>query len=461
MEAKQTGRVERKWYDSSYASLCGLGAYLQRTGFFAPLESEVHIHQKTLKYTPLQKLEMLFVSLLAGAKAVAHSGLTLRIDRALQVAFGLPGCADQSVLAATLDAATDADVAALRRACDTLFRQHSTTMRRVHHELAWSRLTLDLDLSPCPTGATAEGAERSYMGRYRAKIGRRLIRVREASSQEILWEDVRPGRTAETIAVLQEVVGAVEELLGLGEVPDDPLADEAACHLRGQVEWRLDSGWGGEELINWLLRRGYQVTGKLKAWQRVAKLTRAIPPDAWQPTSSPGREVAAIPAPVAFARPTRQYAVRTPAAKKPGGWYHAVLFTTREDLTMEQAVDHYDARAGIEADLKSDKHGLGLARLRKRKLAAQRVLVLLSALAHNVLLWARRWLAPVAPRLTGLGIVRLVREVWAIPGRVKLLGASPGYPVRIRLRLAHPRAADVGRGLRSLLDATEPILVVG
>jgi hypothetical protein len=128
---------------------------------------------------------------------------------------------------------------------------------------------------------------------------------------------------------------------------------------------------------------------------------------------------------------------------------------------MEQTVDHDDARAGIEADLQSDKHGLGLAALRNRKLAAQRSLILLSALAHNVLLWARRWLAPAAPRLADLGIIRLLREVWAIPGRVKLSGASPGHPVRIRLRLAHPRAAEVCRGLRALLDDTDPILVVG
>ena len=461
MPAKQTGPAERKWYDSAHASLCGLGAYLRRTGFFAPLEAELHIHQKTLKYTPLQKLEMVFVSLLAGAKAVAHSGLTLRVDRALQVAFGLPGCAEQSVLADTLDAATDADVAALRRACDTLFRQYSQTMRLVRHGLARTWLTLDLDLSPCPTGATAEGAERSYMGRYRAKTGRRLIRVRAAAFGEIVWEDVRPGRTVESLGVLQEAVGAVEHLLGLGDVLDDPLADEAARHLRGRVEWRLDSGWGGEELINWLLTRGYQVTGKLKAWQRVAKLTRPIASDAWRPTSSPGREVSEVPTPVAFARATRQYAVRTPAAKKPDGFYHAVLFTTRDDLPMEQTVDHYDGRAGIEADLKSDKHGLGLARLRKRRLPAQRILVLLSALAHNVLLWARRWLAPAAPRLTGLGIIRLLREVWAIPGRVKLTGVSPGHPVRIRLQQAHPRGHEVTCGLRLLLAATEPILVVG
>src|SRR5438874_5630998 len=143
MEGKQIRTPERKWYDSSHASLCALGAYLQRRQFFAPLEAEVHIHQKTLRYTPLQKLEMLFVSLLAGAKAVAHSGLTLRLDRALQVAFGLPGCAEQSVIADTLDAATEADVAALRRACDALFRQHSQTMHHVRFELDRTRLTLD------------------------------------------------------------------------------------------------------------------------------------------------------------------------------------------------------------------------------------------------------------------------------------------------------------------------------
>src|SRR2546427_2119600 len=257
MEGKQTRTPERKWYDSSHASLCALGAYLRRIQFFAPLEREVHIQQKTLKYTPLEKLQMVWVSLLAGAKAVAHSGLTLRVDRALQVAFGLPGCAEQSVLADTLDAATEADVAALRRASDTLFRQYSQTMRHVRHALARTRLTLDLDLSPCPTGASAEGAERSYMGRYRSKTGRRLIRVRAAPYQEILWEDVRPGRTVESLPVLQEVVVAVEQLLGLSDVGDDALGDAVVRQLRGQLEWRLDSGWGGGEQINRLLTPGH------------------------------------------------------------------------------------------------------------------------------------------------------------------------------------------------------------
>ena len=56
-------------------------------------------------------------------------------------------------------------------------------------------------------------------------------------------------------------------------------------------------------------------------------------------------------------------------------------------------VTHYDGRAGMEADLKSDKRGLALAVIRKRRLAAQKLVVLLIGLAHNLLLWARGWLA--------------------------------------------------------------------
>ena len=125
MAKRSRNRKGRKWFDSAHASLCLLGSYLLLIGLFKPLEDKVKLKQKVLKYTPIQKLEMLFVSLLAGAKAVYQTGTTLRVDRALQVAFGLPGCADQSVIADTLDAATDQDVAALRQAIEASFEQHS------------------------------------------------------------------------------------------------------------------------------------------------------------------------------------------------------------------------------------------------------------------------------------------------------------------------------------------------
>jgi hypothetical protein len=74
-------------------------------------------------------------------------------------------------------------------------------------------------------------------------------------------------------------------------------------------------------------RGAKRLTGKFKSSSRVRKLVRGI--TQWQPTSSPGREVAVVSEPVPFARPLAQYAVRTPSKEKAGGYYQAVLFTTR------------------------------------------------------------------------------------------------------------------------------------
>lgn len=437
----------RVWHDSAHASLCLLGTYLRHIGFFAPLEAQVQIKQKAIKYTPVQKLEMLLVALLAGAKAVSHTGLTLRVDPGLARAFGLPGCAEQSVIAATLDAATEADVVALRAALAQTFQRYGQTPQ---HAFTRDLLVLDVDLSPLPASAQAEGSERGYMSRCRSKTGRKLVRVRAATSQETVWEEVVPGRTAESLAVLQTAIQAVEHLLGLvGE-------HEAAQAKRARTEIRLDSGWGSEAMITWLLERGYQVTGKFKSNSRVRKLVRGI--SAWQETSSPGREVAAVPEPVAFVRPLAQYAVRTPSKDKAGGYYYAVLFTSRQELSMQEVVAHYDGRAGMEADLKSDKRGLALALIRKRRLAAQKVVVLLIGLAHNLLLWARGWLVPTVDHLEQYGIVRLIQEVWAVPGRLKL--TAQGIE-RVCLRRQHPRAREVCCGLRSLLAKSHIVVFLG
>jgi hypothetical protein len=155
------------------------------------------------------------------------------------------------------------------------------------------------------------------MGRCRSKTGRKLVRVRAADYQETVWETVVTGRTAESLSVLKDAIAGAEQLLGLaGE-------DEQTQGKRARTELRLDSGWGGEEMITWLLNRGYQVTGKFKSNSRVRKLVRGITD--WQPTSSPGCEVAAVPEPVFFVRPLAQYAVRTPSKEQESGYYHAVV----------------------------------------------------------------------------------------------------------------------------------------
>jgi hypothetical protein len=83
MQHHTTTTSSRTWYQSAHASLCLLGMYLRQRGFFDPLEAHVKIEQKVLKYTPVQKLEMFFVGLLAGAKAVSYTATTVRVDPAL------------------------------------------------------------------------------------------------------------------------------------------------------------------------------------------------------------------------------------------------------------------------------------------------------------------------------------------------------------------------------------------
>src|SRR5689334_18493492 len=57
---------------------------------------------------------------------------------------------------------------------------------------------------------------------------------------------------------------------------------------------------------------------------------------------------------------------------------------------------------------------------------------------HNVLIWARGWLAPTAHVLSGYGLVRLIRDVLAMPSRVTL--DAQGCIQTLMLSQAHPLA---------------------
>lgn len=58
-------------------------------------------------------------------------------------------------------------------------------------------------------------------------------------------------------------------------------------------------------------------------------------------------------------------------------------------------VRFYDQRGrGVETAIKQDKQGLHTPKRNKKRFEAQQILSALELLAHNVLLWARGWLAP-------------------------------------------------------------------
>ena len=83
--------------------------------------------------------------------------------------------------------------------------------------------------------------------------------------------------------------------------------------------------------------------------------------------------------------------------------------------------------------------------------------MLLGALAHNVLIWTRRWLSADAPKLSSLGILRLVRDVCSVSGFVEMKGS------RTITRIVLNRAASLARHSAQAFHAlliTESVRVV-
>lgn len=81
----------------------------------------------------------------------------------------------------------------------------------------------------------------------------------------------------------------------------------------------------------------------------------------------------------------------------------------------------------------------------KKKFATQQMVMLLSALAHNVLVWARSWLSEEAPRLNRYGVLRFARDLMSVSGMVELDQRN-----RVR-RIILNRAAALTQGLLNAL----------
>jgi len=407
-----------------------LGEYLRRRCFFAPLQEQVRIAQKVVKYRPVEKLLDGLLGILCGAKTMAQSNVTIRVDPAVQRAFGRKGCADQSTIARTLHACTAENVAQFERVSWYYLKRYGATPHHPFHEaLLW----VDADVTPLPIGAKAEGSERAWMGRSRSKTGRKTLRVTASAYREILHETLLRGN-ASAVPALKAALGELEAKLGWTR------------EVRERIVIRLDGSFGTTEVLNWVLSRGYQVVAKISHSGRVRRLRQQIGP--WQPTSSEGREIAAVLAPHRFCRTTRQWVIRTP--KEKGGYQYAVLVTTLTELLPAVLADGYDGRAVIEATFCQDKQALGLVKRRQRKWEAQQMVLLLARLAHHLLVWSKRWLSRVPTtrwRLRGYGLIRLLQEAWTVPGVMRW---RKGWMVSVHFDPLHPLAKVLQQGFAAL-----------
>src|ERR687887_786622 len=192
------------------ASLCALGEYLRRHCFFAPVREQVHIPQKSVRYRPIEQVLDGLLGILCGAKTMSQSNVTIRVDPAVQRAFGRTGCAEQSTIARTLQASTPETVDQLSRVSWYYLKRYGQTP---HHRFAERRLWVDIDVTPLPIGAHAEGSERTWMGRNRSKTGRKTLRVTASAYREILHETLLRGK-ASAVPVVKGALGELETRLG-------------------------------------------------------------------------------------------------------------------------------------------------------------------------------------------------------------------------------------------------------
>jgi hypothetical protein len=435
---------------SPRAGLAAVGLRLRQVDLFGPIRSTVAIAQKTVRHTPAQKLYDAFIAVLAGAHGLVEINTRLRSDPALQAAFGRAACAEQSVVQETLDACTAENVTQLEQAVDIIYRQHSQGYR---HDYAAAWQVLDADMSGLPCGPKAACATKGYFAHRPNRRGRQLGRVVASRYDEVVVDRLFAG-TTQLSRALQPLVLAAEQTLELDE------------SRRARTILRVDAGGGSLADVNWALERGYRVHGKDYSTRRATTLAASV--TAWvDDPRTPGRQVGWVTLPpTEYARPVCRVAVR--CRKKTGDWGYGVVVSALQPrdviLLTGQPLDRvgapeavllayvyfYDQRGGAcETANKGDKQGLGLTRRNKRRFEAQQMLMLLGTLAHNVLIWARHWLAPRCPVLARYGPLRLVRDVGQISGFL-LLGAG-GQTARVVLNQAAPLAPGLVAALGVLL----------
>ncbi len=403
---------------SACATLAAIGAKLRHLDLFGPIRTQVQIRQKTVKHTPVDKLSDAFISLLAGAHGLVEINTRLRADPGLQRAFGRVSCAEQSVVQETLDACTTENVVQLHQALDEIYRSHSQGFQ---HDYQASFQLLDVDMSGLPCGPKAAFATKGYFAGQYHRRGRQVGRVLATQYEEVVVDCLFAGNV-QLVKALQPLVEAAETTLHL----------DASTRARTII--RVDAGAGTLDDLNWLLSRGYEVVAKEYSGQRIRRLAGTV--TSWvQDPDWPERSFGWVSEPPAgYVRPVQRIAVR--CRRIDGTFAYGVLIcslSVEQVLTVlgwqgSQATDpiavllayvtFYDRRGGgIETTFKGDKQGLGLTKRNKKRFEAQHMLVLLGSLAHNVVVWARRWLAIAeGPHC---GMMRMVRDVFHISGLLR------------------------------------------
>lgn len=209
---------------------------------------------------------------------------------------------------------------------------------------------------------------------------------------------------------------------------------DLAKQHRKHVVYRLDGGSGTDDNLRWLLERGYHVLAKGYSGRRAHAWAQRV--SRWDPYGT-DCWLGTIPSPVDFGRPVR---ILLRKRLQDDRLKHSYYVTTLSFPSKKAYMDAYNHRGAAEIEqFREDKSGLHLSARRKQSFQAQKAMILLSDLAHN-LLSDFRFQALSHTNFAHWGLKRIVRDLLAIPGRLVF---HDSQLKRIELLQTHPYAKEM------------------
>ena len=448
-------KKNRKSYYTNKASLTALGKKISKMEILSKLEKGVKIHQKAIKYKPSEKLMDTLIGILSGCKGIVEINKKVRTDKALQCAFGREGCAEQSVVSRTLNASTEANIIEMEQVLKEIYRSHS---RANNHSYKKTLQLIDVDMTGMPCGKKAAFATKGYFAKKRNRRGRQLGRVIATLHKEIITDQVYDGKT-QLPQAFQPLIEKTEEILELDK-------SKRKCTLI-----RADGHGGSVDDVNWALSRGYHLHTKEYSGKKAKNLAESV--KKWyEDFKIPGRQIGLVATEAKeYNRELKRIAVRT--KKKNGQWKIGVIISTVSieqilaflNLPIDTAKDpiksliayvhFYDLRGGgVETQIREDKQGLGILNRNKKRFEAQQMLTCLNVLAHNIIVWMHQWLSPHFQKIKKYGILRMVRDVFAIRGKI-ILNKDIHHIESVKLNYLDPLAKGLCKALKVLLLSSE------
>jgi Transposase DDE domain group 1 len=374
--------------------------YARSSGLFSLMDTGLHLKMKAVKYSWQDKLRELMCSIVAGCEHTVSINHRLVPDTTLaKELIGKDRFADQSGINRLLHAFGEENLKEL----ESVYQQDYTLNGRAWRLPSDKPVIVDLDMTGFRVqGTTYEGAQKGYI--ERARKGAKGYKASFAyvhSEREILGCVIDGGKAVESTHI-DRIVELVKMRLG-------------STSLR-RIILRGDPKYGTSRIVDRCLENKYlflfkganstsarKYAKRIERWEKIVdkedeeihagELRAKLPGSKYRTRIVVFRSVS---------KKNKEEASSEERKKRKEFW-HLVTNLHESLYTAKRLLELYHEREGMEAYIKTDKSGLHLKNLRTRNLTGIRAFLLLTCMAHNLIVHAIRSMKNVVKgRLMGV-----------------------------------------------------------